>query len=171
MWLEFDEDLVVRNKNPAVVTLSVIIEENLQKLTSLPADNTTELPSTDTTTIAPPIPILAEALSQLNDLNRFFQSMSISAFAFPHTSTQLSIQDLVDTLGQAQEGLKYYQQKHKILCKRHERHYDTTIGWVRGHIGIEGNHKAGQQALLWSLRGRLCALPSHTTPAGTIERV
>jgi len=40
--------------------------------------------------------------------------MSISALAFPHTSTQLSIQDLVDTIGQAQEGVEYYQQKHKV---------------------------------------------------------
>ncbi|KAF8418425.1 hypothetical protein EV426DRAFT_577602 [Tirmania nivea] len=117
MWLEFDEDLVVHDKDPAVVSLSAIIEENLQKLTSPPADNTTDLPSTDTTIAAlsaPPIPPLAEALNQLDDLNRFFQSMSVSALAFPHTPTQLSIQDLVDTIGQAQEGLKYYQQKHKV---------------------------------------------------------
>jgi len=41
-----------------------------------------------------------EALSQLDDLNRFFQSMSISTLAFPHTSSHLSIQDLVDTISQ-----------------------------------------------------------------------
>ena len=40
--------------------------------------------------------------------------MSISAPSFPHTPTQLSIQDLVNTIGQALEGLKYYQQKHKV---------------------------------------------------------
>jgi len=28
--------------------------------------------------------------------------------------TKLSIQDLVDIIGQVQEGLKYYQQKHKV---------------------------------------------------------
>jgi len=39
--------------------------------------------------------------------------MSISTLAFPHTSSHLSIQGLVDTISQAQEGLKYYQQKHK----------------------------------------------------------
>jgi len=38
MWLEFDEDLVVYNKDPAIVSLSVIIEDNLQKLTSPIAD-------------------------------------------------------------------------------------------------------------------------------------
>jgi len=106
MWLEFDEDLVVYDKGPAVVSLSVIIKENLQKLTSPPTDNTTDLLSTDTTGSAlsiPPIPTLAEALSQLDDLNRFFQSMSISTLAFPHTPTQLSIQDLVDTIGQAHD--------------------------------------------------------------------
>ena len=105
-------------KNPLVMKhiRGIIIEENLQKLTSPPADSTTDLPSTNTTTTAlstPPIPTLAEALSQLDDLNRFFQSMPVSALAFPHTPTQLSIQDLVDTIGQAQ-GLKYYQQKHKV---------------------------------------------------------
>ncbi|RPB19328.1 hypothetical protein L211DRAFT_853302 [Terfezia boudieri ATCC MYA-4762] len=55
--------LYSNNKDPAVVSLSVII---VQKLTSPPADNTTDLPSTDTTTAAlsvPPIPTLAEALS------------------------------------------------------------------------------------------------------------
>ncbi|RPB18900.1 hypothetical protein L211DRAFT_853663 [Terfezia boudieri ATCC MYA-4762] len=95
MWLEFDEDLVVHDKDPAVVSLSAIIEENLQKLTSPPADNTTDLPSIEALS-APPIPTLAEALNQLDDLNRFFQSMYVSALAFPHTPTQLSIQNLVD---------------------------------------------------------------------------
>ena len=106
-------------KNPLVMKhiRGIIIEENLQKLTSPPADSTTDLPSTNTTTTAlstPPIPTLAEALSQLDDLNRFFQSMSVSALAFPHTPTQLSIQNLIDTISQAQEGLKYYQQKHNV---------------------------------------------------------
>ena len=80
MWLEFDEDFVVYNKDPAIVSLSVIIEDNLQKLTSPIADDsdTTNLPSDSTISApGPPIPILAEALTQLDDLNRFFQSMSI----------------------------------------------------------------------------------------------
>ncbi|RPB28996.1 hypothetical protein L211DRAFT_845024 [Terfezia boudieri ATCC MYA-4762] len=107
----------------------VIIEENLQKLTSPPADNTTEFPSTDTTTAAlsaPPSPTLAEVLSQLDNLNRFFQRMSVSALAFPHTPTQLSIQDLVDTIGQAQEGLKYFQQKHKVQAYLHKDFWVPT---------------------------------------------
>ena len=67
MWLEFDEDLVVHNKDPAVVSLSVIIEDNLQKLTSPMADDLdiTDLPS-DSTISAPTIPTLAEALTQLD---------------------------------------------------------------------------------------------------------
>ena len=99
-------------------SLSVIIEENLEKLTSPLADDAIDLPSSDITISAPAaaptygIPTLTEALAQLD---RFFQSMSISSLAFPHTSsTQLSIQDLVHTFGQTQEGLKYYQQKHKV---------------------------------------------------------
>jgi len=94
-----------------------IIEENLEKITSPLADDAIDLPSSDTTIsalAAAPIPTLTEAPTQLDDLNRFFQNMSISTLAFPHTSTQLSIQDLVHTIGQAQEGLKYYQQKHKV---------------------------------------------------------
>ena len=67
MWLDFDEDLVLHDKGPAVVSLSVIIEDNLQKLTSPMADDldTTDLPS-DSTISAPTIPTLAEALTQLD---------------------------------------------------------------------------------------------------------
>ena len=55
-----------------------------------------------------------EALTQLDVLNRFFQSMSISTLAFSHTSSHFSIQDLVDIICQTQEGLKYYQQNNKV---------------------------------------------------------
>jgi len=88
VWLEFDEDFVVHNKDLAIVSLSVIIEDNLQKPTSPIADDsdTTNFPSDSTTSApGPPIPTLAEALTQLDDLHRFFQSMSISTLAFPHT--------------------------------------------------------------------------------------
>jgi len=60
MWLEFGED-------PAVVSLSVIIEENLEKLTTPIAGDAIDLPSSDTTISAPaaaPIPTLTEAFTQ-----------------------------------------------------------------------------------------------------------
>jgi len=53
MWLEFDEDLVIHDKDPAVVSLSVIIEENLEKLTSPLADDAIDLLFSDTTISAP----------------------------------------------------------------------------------------------------------------------
>jgi len=60
-----------------------------------------------------PILTLAGALGQLDDLTRFFQSLSVSTLASPHILTQPSIPDLVDTIGHAQ-GLKYYRQKYKV---------------------------------------------------------
>ena len=54
-----------------------------------------------------------------------------------------------------------------LLCSlRQYYHHDTTIGWVRGHIGIEGNTIADQEASLRSLQGRLSHTPHTVTHAG-----
>ena len=95
---------------------SVVIAENPQKLTAPQAD-TTDLHPTGSALLESPqirIPTLAEALTPLDASTAFPQNMSISTLPFPYTPTQLSVQELVDTIGQAQEGLKYYQQKHKV---------------------------------------------------------
>ena len=53
------------------------------------------------------------------------------------------------------------------LHRRHDAHWDTSISWVRSHIGIEGNEKADRLASFHSARGRLCRPATRlSTPNG-----
>jgi len=56
MWLEFDEDLVIHDQDPAVVSLSVVLAESLQKLTAPQADNTTDLLHSTESVLSEPSP-------------------------------------------------------------------------------------------------------------------
>ena len=115
-WLSFDEDAVIHDKDPAVIPVSLIIQENKTKL--LLAE-----PSSDEDTIDPSlsisipplhIPTISEAVNHLDELTRFFQSLSISTLDLPHSSAQVSISDFVDTIIHVHEGLKHHQHTHKV---------------------------------------------------------
>ena len=55
----------------------------------------------------------------------------------------------------------------KSLHARHRAHYDTSISWARGHIGITGNTKEDHLADVHSLAGRLSPhRPDLITPNG-----
>ena len=100
MWLPFDEDAVIHDKDSAAIPVSLIIQKNKTKILLIE-------PSSDEDTIDPSlsisipplhIPTLSEAVNHLDELTRFPQSLSISTLDLPHSPTQVSISDFVDTI-------------------------------------------------------------------------
>ena len=85
--LEFDEGIVVFEKEPTIVSILDIIRENLPKFMSSIANtdddiiNPQPLNSSELPIISPSLP---EALGHLDSLTTFFQSMSISTLVFSY---------------------------------------------------------------------------------------
>ena len=50
----------------------------------------------------------------------------------------------------------------EAISTRHSAHHDTIFTSVRGHIGIQGNEEADQQALLQSLSHHLTEISKET---------
>ena len=83
--LEFDEDMVVLEKEPTIVPVLDIIRENLPKFMSSTANTDADpqlLDSSELPIISTYIPTLPEALIHLDNLTTFSQSMSISTLVF-----------------------------------------------------------------------------------------
>lgn len=53
-----------------------------------------------------------------------------------------------------------------LLAERHSNLHDTSISWVRSHIGIKGNEKADELAALASARGQLTVQEPTVTEGG-----
>lgn len=53
-----------------------------------------------------------------------------------------------------------------LLAKRHSNHYDTSISWIRSHIGIKGNEEADWLAALASARGQFTVQEPLVTEGG-----
>lgn len=53
-----------------------------------------------------------------------------------------------------------------LLAERHQNHYDTSISWVRSHIGVKGNEEADELAALASARGQFIVQEPLVTEGG-----
>lgn len=53
-----------------------------------------------------------------------------------------------------------------LLAERHRNHYDTSISWVRSHIGIRGNKEADELATVASARGEFIGEEPVVTEVG-----
>ena len=82
--LEFDEDIIVLEKEPTIVPVLDIIRENLPKFMSSTANTDVDPQPLDSSELPIISPSLPEALGHLDNLTTFFQSMSISTLVFSY---------------------------------------------------------------------------------------